>query len=173
MAAQAGGAWALTILYEHLAPLVVGYLRLQGATEPEDLTSEAFLGAFRNIGAFEGDEHSLRSWLLTIAHRRLLDERRKSGRRPSMVEFDVDAHVDTRGDVEREAMVHLESAQIHRMLAVLPPQQRNVLLLRVVGDLSIAEVSALLGKQPGAIKQLQRRGLKTLKARFDQRGVAR
>ena len=59
-----------------------GYFRLQGAREPEDLVSEVFLGAFRSLDSFTGSEAQFRSWLFTIAHRRLTDERRRWARRP-------------------------------------------------------------------------------------------
>jgi RNA polymerase sigma factor (sigma-70 family) len=81
-AAQADAAWAYERLYRMLSPSVCGYLRVQGAADPEDLTSEVFLGAFRRIGSFAGDEGQSRSWVFTIAHRRLTDERRARGCRP-------------------------------------------------------------------------------------------
>ncbi len=78
----AGTLRALEDLFTTLAPIVAGYLRLQGSAEPDDLTSDVFLGAFRNLDTFRGDEAGFRSWLFTIAHRRLLDERRRLRRRP-------------------------------------------------------------------------------------------
>ena len=72
-AAQANAGWAFRRLFDDLARPVVGYLRLQGAPDPDDLANEAFLGAFSNIDRFEGDEEAFRSWVFTIAHRRLVD----------------------------------------------------------------------------------------------------
>ncbi len=82
-AAQADSPWAYEQLYRALSPSICGYLRLQGVGDPEDLTSEVFLGAFRGIKAFRGDEAQFRSWVFTIAHRRLTDDRRSpvAGRR--------------------------------------------------------------------------------------------
>ncbi len=165
-AAQVGAAWALTRLYEGLSPLILGYLRLQGAVEPEDLTSEVFIGAFRNLASFDGDEHAFRSWLLTIAHRRLLDERRRLGRQPMTVDLDTAPPVHA-GDVEQEALANLNDGRVEKMLSVLSAEQRTVLLLRIVGELSIAEVSQAMGKRQGAVKQLQRRGLNVLRQRFE------
>src|SRR5262245_57193259 len=82
IAAQDGAPWALERVFTTLAPVVTGYLRLQGSAEPEDLTSEVFLAVLRNLHGFQGDEPGFRSWVFTIAHRRLLDERRRQGRRP-------------------------------------------------------------------------------------------
>ena len=82
-AARTGSPRAHERIFRALAPVVHGYLRLQGATEPEDLTSEVFLAVLRNLGSFDGDEPGFRSWVFTIAHRRLLDERRRAVRRPA------------------------------------------------------------------------------------------
>ena len=84
-AARAHEAWALERLYTTLAPAVAGFLRLQSAAEPDDLTSEVFVGVLRNLSTFRGDEGHFRSWVFTIAYRRLTDERRASagGRRCS------------------------------------------------------------------------------------------
>ena len=82
-AARTGSPSAFTRIFTALAPVVEGYLRLQGASEPEDLTIEVFLAVLRNLDSFEGDEAGFRSWVFTIAHRRLLDERRRGYRRPA------------------------------------------------------------------------------------------
>jgi len=71
-------------LYRQLAPAVLGYVRSQGAAEPEDLLGEIFLQVVRDIGRFRGDEAALRRWVFTIAHHRLIDARRRSQRRPAM-----------------------------------------------------------------------------------------
>lgn len=171
LAAQAGAGWAFTHLYEQLAPLVAGYLRMQGAVEPDDLTSEVFLGAFRNLGAFSGDDAALRSWVLTIAHRRLLDERRRLVRRPTPAELDPERDTAPAGDVEREALAELDTERIRELLKVLSPDQRAVLLMRIVADMSQEQVAAALGKRVGAVKQLQRRGLDTLRRHLERKGV--
>jgi RNA polymerase sigma-70 factor (ECF subfamily) len=62
-AARAGGEWAWTLIYRDLAPTVLGYLRAEGAHEPEDLLCEVFLHVVRGINTFEGDEDGFRSWV--------------------------------------------------------------------------------------------------------------
>ena len=104
-AAQSGAPWALERLYKAMAPPVVGYLRIQGAGDPEDLTNEVFLGVLTRIASFSGDEDRFRSWVFTIAHSRLVDERRRADRRPQLVGRDHDAHLDTPGgDAEEDAL---------------------------------------------------------------------
>lgn len=75
-AAQRDAGSAYERLYLDLAPAVHGFLRLHGAREPEDLTSEVFLGAFGRLASFSGGEEQFRSWVFTFAYRRLVDERR-------------------------------------------------------------------------------------------------
>ena len=171
VAAQQGAAWALTRLWEELSPLVAGYLRTQGARDPDDLTSETFIGVFRGIDRFEGDERAFRSWVLVIAHRRLLDERRKLGRRP---EDPVDGEVLTAlvgGDAEADGMDAVRQGAVAEALATLSDDQRTVLTLRIIGELTIEEIATIVGKRPGAVKALQRRGLVHLRKIFSEEGV--
>src|SRR5690349_13017403 len=86
--AKLGDAAAWNELYRALAPAVAGYLALRGARDADDLTSETFVAVFRNIAAFSGSADKFRSWVFVIAHRRLLDERRASARRPESASLD-------------------------------------------------------------------------------------
>src|SRR5262245_66598345 len=85
--AQEGSPRACQWLYESLAGRVAGYLRLHGAREPEDLTSEVFLRVFDHLREFEGTEAGFRAWVFTIAHRLLIDDHRRAERRPRTVEL--------------------------------------------------------------------------------------
>jgi hypothetical protein len=114
-AAHVGAPWAFEHLYADLAPVVGGYLRVQGAAEPEDVTSEVFLAVFTGIGSFNGTETEFRFWVFTIAHRKLIDERRRLARRRWSPAGDL-AAFDQTGD--------------------LLADRRDVLVLRVVGDLT-------------------------------------
>ena len=168
-AAQAGGEWAFERLYRSLAPAVAGYLRVQGAAEPDDLTSEVFERAFSNIGGFTGGEAQFRSWVFTIAHHRLTDERRRAGRRPMRADGDVPERAS--GDVEEEALRRVATERVRVLCEGLAPDQRDVLLLRMLADQTIDDIAAALGKTPGAVKALQRRGLATLRRQMERQGV--
>ncbi|HUH08904.1 MAG TPA: sigma-70 family RNA polymerase sigma factor [Egibacteraceae bacterium] len=170
LAAQAGSGWAFERLWRETAPLVHAYARLQGCTEPEDLTSEVFLAAFRGLDRFSGSESQLRSWLLTIAHRRVIDERRRLARRGPAVSFDSTRHELPGGHVEADAMASLGSERAIEALDRLAPDQRAVLLLRILADLSIEQTAEVLGKRPGAVKALQRRGLIALRKHIETFG---
>src|SRR3954463_3211548 len=103
-AAQAGAAWAFETLYRNLSPVVTGYLRLHGAADPDDLASETFLGVFTGLAAFHGDEEALRSWVFTIAHRRLIDDWRRRSRRPELAPDPGDLTDHVGGDVEDDVL---------------------------------------------------------------------
>ncbi|MBN2624057.1 MAG: sigma-70 family RNA polymerase sigma factor [Acidimicrobiales bacterium] len=170
-AAQTGAPWALERIFTALAPVVEGYLRVQGAAEPEDLTSEVFLAVLRNLGSFDGDEPGFRSWVFTIAHRRLLDARRRAMRRPRSAPLDDLADMPMLDDVEDLVDRRLAVERVRTLCEQLRPDQRDVLLLRLLGRLTVDEVAAALDKTPGSVKALQRRGLQGL-ARIVERESA-
>jgi RNA polymerase sigma factor (sigma-70 family) len=166
-AAQAGAAWAFEVLYRDLAPSVTGYLRLHRAVEPDDLASETFIGVFTGLSGFSGDEAALRAWVFTIAHRRLVDDWRRRSRRPQVSDDPGDLAELYGGDVEDDALVGVGTDTVHRLCAELPDDQRSVLLLRILADLTIEQVAQAMGRSVGATKALQRRGLRTLRARLE------
>ncbi len=167
-AAQAGAAWAFEVLYRDLSPVVTGYLRLHGAAEPDDLASETFLGVFTGLAGFSGDEDALRSWVFTIAHRRLIDDWRRRSRRPRVTDDAGDLTLLPGGDAEDDALLRVGTDDVHRMCAGLPDDQRSVLLLRVLADLTVEQVASVMGRSVGSVKALQRRGLRTLRDRLDE-----
>jgi RNA polymerase sigma factor (sigma-70 family) len=167
-AAQVDAGWAFERLYQDLAPAVFGYLRLQGAREPEDLTSEVFLGAFGRLGTFRGTEEQFRSWVFTIAYRRLVDERRRGKSRPCADPSAFEAQDQTGGDVESDALSRLGEQRVRQLCQTVSPAQREVLLLRLVAGMTLEQVAQMLGKSTGAIKGLQCRGLSTIRAGLER-----
>ena len=174
-AGRAGAHWALERLYQDLASTVLGYLRGQGAAEPEDLASDVFVGVVRGLPRFRGDERAFRSWVFSIAHRRLMDERRRLARRREEpvdpAEMTGSLAATSTGDAEAEAMARVEGYSVIQMMRALSHDQRAVLLLRVLADLSVEDVAGILGKSQGAIKALQRRALTALLRHMDREGV--
>lgn len=167
-AAQEGAEWAWTSLYHHLAPHVGGYFRVRRAPDPDDLVGEVFIQLARNIGKFDGDYQQFRSWVFVIAHNRLSNRRRGLGRKPVVPVGDA---------VERDGR-RVESAETHALAAIahdgilalidsLTPEQRDVIALRVVADLSLVETSRIMGKSVGSVKQLQRRALVQLRNQLE------
>ena len=172
-AARLGAEWAWTALYRDLAPSVRGYLRARGATEPDDLLGEVFLQLVRDLGRFEGDEREFRAWAFTVVHHRLLDDGRSRSRRPVQASSDeVLEAFGGIGDVEDEAMAGLTVARVRQLVGRLSPDQQDVLLLRLFGDLATEDVAAIVGKRPGAVKALMRRGLASLRREMSKEGVS-
>jgi RNA polymerase sigma-70 factor (ECF subfamily) len=167
-AAQAGAAWAFETLYRDLAPAVTGYLRLHGAVEPDDLASETFIGVFTGLAGFSGDEAGLRAWVFTIAHRRLLDDWRRRSRRPQLAP-ELPEPVDrVGGDVEDDVLGRIGTDEVMRLCGGLPADQRSVLLLRILADLTVEQVAGVMGKSVASVKALQRRGLRALRGDLEQ-----
>ncbi len=163
-AARSGAPWALERMYQALSPAVVGYLRIQGAPDPEDLTNEVFLGVLRRIGSFDGTEDEYRSWIFTIAHSRLVDERRRNDRRPPIAgDGPASWWEPAGGDAEHDALERLSSQRVQALCEGLVADQRDVLLLRLMAGLTIEAIAEALGKSEGAVKALQRRGLAHLR----------
>lgn len=161
--AKADEPWAYERLWTAYAPPVAAYLRLQGADDADGLTSETFLAAFRKLGTFAGAEAQLQAWLFTIAHRKLLDGARRARVRPQWGEDDGRLGERSGGDAEDDALRHLGEERVRDLCGRLLPAQRDVLLLRVLADLTVEAVAEVLGKTPGAVKALQRRGLAQLR----------
>lgn len=167
VAARAGAAWAFEVLYRDLAPVVTGYLRLHGAAEPDDLASETFIGVFTGLAGFSGDEDALRSWVFTIAHRRLVDDWRRRSRRPQVTDGTEDLRGLMGGDVEDDVMLRIGTDDVHRLCGGLPDDQRSVLLLRILADLTVEQVAQVMGRSVPSVKALQRRGLRTLRDQLE------
>lgn len=171
-AARANAGWAFKRLFDSFAPAVVGYVRSQGASDPDGMTNDVFFAAFRGLHRFEGDEVRFRSWLFTITHNRVIDDRRKQAREvPRTSRSPSEVVMPPGGNVEDEALALLADREIRLLLDHLTPDQRNVLLLRIIGDLTVAQVAQVLGKQLGAVKALQRRALGALARILESEGV--
>ena len=158
---------ALRALHDAVVRPVAAYLRTNGAVDAAGTTNEVMFRALTNLHRFEGDEDRFRAWVLTIAHHRLVDERRSRSRRPMEVgltgdEDRVVAPDDPVATVEASAATRA----VLDAIADLPESQRTVITLRWVGGLSLAEVADILGCQVGAVKALQHRGVEALRTRL-------
>jgi RNA polymerase sigma-70 factor, ECF subfamily len=167
-AARAGADWAWERLYESLAPAVLGYLRGRSAPDPEGLCGDVFCQLVRDIHWFQGDERSFRSWLFVIVHHRFIDDARRRNRRPeSLGSPEALDWITEPNEVEGEAMRRSRDDEIRALIEELTPAQRDVLLLRILGGLTIEEVAKAVGRRAGAVKALQRRGLEALRTKLE------
>lgn len=168
LAAQSGAQWACTNLWVDHAPAVTAFLRARGSLEPEDLTSEVFLVVFDKLDRFRGDEAAFRTFVFTIAYRRLTDELRRRSRRGRHEEWDDELDTRRSPSAEEQAMGNLADAAVRELLDGLPPDQRNVMLLRIVADLTVEQVAEILGKRAGAVKALQRRAIESMRKKLSE-----
>jgi RNA polymerase sigma factor (sigma-70 family) len=166
-AARAGCPLSFEQIYRHLAGQVASYLRWHRASDPDGLTNDVFVQVHRNLERFEGDDQSFRSWLFTIAHHRMIDDRRRTNRQPRVQrDLEVQDEVGV-GDVEEDAFAALATDEVRNLVAVLSREQRDVVLLRIVADLPVCDVAEMLGKREGAVKALQHRALASLRRHLD------
>ncbi len=171
--ARQGSGRALRRLYESLSPQVAGYLRVRGATDVDVATNEVFHRAFDRLDRFKGGESGFRSWVFTIAHNLLIDDHRKRIRRPNVVaSLDAARHESPGGDVEAEALANLAVGEVDQILQTLTPNQRDVLHLRLVGGLTLAQTAEVLDRPLGAVKSLQHRGVEALRKNLEKLRVS-
>jgi RNA polymerase sigma factor (sigma-70 family) len=174
VAAQAGGGWARARLYESVAPAVAGYVRAQGVPDPADVTSEVFVAVLTRLGSFRGGEEQFRSWVFTIAYRRVADEWRSRARdKADVVGPPSPGPPVAAPSAEDVALGRLGERRVTELLASLTPDQRHVVALRVIVDLSLEQVAELLGKPVGAVKALQHRALASLRRSVAGEAVSR
>jgi RNA polymerase sigma factor (sigma-70 family) len=171
-AARAGDEPAWRAIYAELAPPLLGYLRAKGATNPEDLLGEVMLQIVRDLPGFKGGKRDFKAWAFTIAHHRLLDERRHDARRPAEPTPGPELErLGPLGDTEDDALRGLSAERVANLLSQLSPDQQNVILLRVLGDLTCEQTAEVLGKTEGAVKALQHRGLQAIKNELQKERV--
>jgi RNA polymerase sigma factor (sigma-70 family) len=170
--ARSGDDWAWRALYAEFAPALLGYLRARRADHPDDLLGEVMLQIVRDLVGFDGNRSDFRAWAFTIAYHRLLDERRRATRKSAepMPPPELE-RVGPLGDTEEDALRNLSAERVGRILAKLSPDQQNVILLRVLGELSTEQVAEIVGKTPGAVKALQHRGFEAIRTDLENERV--
>ena len=171
-AAQTRAEWAISVLYREYHPALLRYLQAQDRGAGEDLAAEVWLAVTPRLDSFEGDESGFRAWLFTIARRRLIEHRRRLGRRRTDP-VSPDDLADRAGRHDPEStVVSAISAQeaIEQLVGELSPEQAEVVLLRVVAGLDAAEVGHIIDKSAGAVRVIQHRALRQLASAFSLPG---
>jgi RNA polymerase sigma-70 factor, ECF subfamily len=173
-AAQGGDEQAFAVLWRDLQPAVLRYLRVAAPVAAEDLAADTWVSVIRGLGRFRGDEQRFRAWVFTAARHRAIDWRRLAVRRP-VVSLPVDLlAAQPAPDDPVAAVLEAQSTRAAlALLAELPTDQAEVVALRVLGGLGVAEVAGIVGKRPGAVRVLAHRGLRRLAQRLEAAGLAR
>ena len=174
LAAQRGDAEAFRVLYRDLQPRLLRYLGTLVGADAEDVASETWLQVARDFQGFTGDADGFRGWVTTIARNRALDQlRRIRRRRPSVPVIPQRlaelGGVGLEGDVDDTAASAIEAVTTEaalRLIATLPPDQAEAVLLRAVVGLDAATAASVVGKRPGAVRSAAHRGLRTLAKRL-------
>lgn len=170
--AQQGSEDAFAVLWRDVNPALLRYLRVVAPEHAEDIAAEAWIQVIRGLPRFSGDEAAWRAWLFTNARRRMLDQARTYKRHPAQPLDDVlAAELPRSPDAEQIAMENLATESAIATLSLLPEQQAEVILLRVVAGLDTEAVAEMIGKTPGAVRVLAHRGLKKLQMLLSGAGV--
>jgi RNA polymerase sigma-70 factor (ECF subfamily) len=173
-------------LYRDIQPRLLRYLRALAGDDAEDVASETWLQVTRDIGSFTGDQDGFRGWVTTIARHRALDQARRRGRRPFTVPLpDSDlaglaglggragvAGLAGGDDTADGAIEAVTTEAALRLIATLPPDQAEAVLLRAVVGLDASTAGKVIGKRAGAIRSAAHRGLRTLATRLEAAGQA-
>ncbi|HEX5497144.1 MAG TPA: RNA polymerase sigma factor [Mycobacteriales bacterium] len=163
-AAQDGDADAFRILYREVQPGLLRYLRVLVGSDAEDVASEAWLQIVRDLGSFRGDADGFRGWAATIGRHRAVDLLRRRQRRPVTGPADQLAELPADSDTAGSALESLSTDAALAMIATLPQDQAEAVLLRVVMGLDAKAAARVLGKRPGAVRTAAHRGLRRLAA---------
>jgi RNA polymerase sigma-70 factor (ECF subfamily) len=162
--AQEGDSEAFRVLYRDIQPRLLRYLRALAGQDAEDLASETWLQVTRDLPAFAGSYDGFRGWVATIARHRALDHLRARTRKPPALAVPAEdlAAWPAADDTAARAIDAVATGHAVALIATLPPDQAEAVLLRAVLGLDAATAGQVLGKRPGAIRTAAHRGLKTL-----------
>ena len=166
-AARSGEGWAFTQLWVEYAPAVAAFLTARGAREPDDLTSEVFLAVFERIPQFSGDTVAFRSFVFSIAYRRLVDELRQRSRRGEHDEWTPED--DPRREPSAEALAErsLGDSAALRLLDELPERERSIVIMRFYDNMSQPDIAEAVGVSQSYLSRILRRVLAELRERAE------
>ncbi len=171
-AARSGDDAAMAVVFRSLHPALLQYVRVRAPyAAAEDLVAETWLAAAEKFGSFSGGVTDFRAWIFTIAHRRVIDHYRRGGRRPTpfVLEETPDPAVPDVADGVVDGMTSDQA--VDRLVAGLPPDQAEVLVLRVVAELGVDQAATIMGKSAGAIRVLQHRAIRRLRSSLSASGA--
>ena len=167
--AQDGDREAFAQLYDAYVDSVFRYVLVRVADRAlaEDLTSETFLRAMRRIDTFTWQGRDIAAWFVTIA-RNLVADHVKSARFRFEVTTadmrDADEQVDA---PDSKVLTRLRDERLVESIRGLRPEQAECITLRFIQGLSLAETARVLGRSEGAVKQLQLRATRALRAALE------
>lgn len=170
-AAQGGDEDAFRVLYRTIQPGLIRYLWVQVGGAAEDVASETWLQVARDLRKFRGDAAGFRGWVATVARHRAVDHMRHQRRLPpadGMLEevAELPAADDTAGS----ALDAMSTRDALALIARLPRDQAEAVLLRAVMGLDAKTAAKVVGKRAGAVRTAAYRGLRGLAAYLEETG---
>lgn len=171
MAAQAGDEAAFARLFRDIQPTLLRYLYVIDRDAADDVASETWLQAIAGLRRFRGGEQGFRAWLFTIARHRAIDWGRSRARRPTIPLACLDAEEPVAPDAAEEVLRRFSAQAVLALISTLPPDQAEIIMLRVVAGLDAHAVGCIVGKSPGAVRVAAHRGLRRLATEVDRAGV--
>jgi RNA polymerase sigma-70 factor (ECF subfamily) len=185
--ARDGDEAAFGVLYREVHPMLLGYLRALVGDDADDVASQTWHDVVRDLPGFRGDGHGYRGWAAAVARRRALDHPRRTGFGPRTDAPDESATEppavqDPAGvplggalnaplDVTVDAPLGGPAAPAALdLIAGLPQDQAEAVLLRVVLGLNAPMTAKVLGKRQAAVRTAAHLGLQHLAARLGDFG---
>jgi RNA polymerase sigma factor (sigma-70 family) len=159
----------LAVAYRELSAMVLGYLRSSGADDPEAVTQDVFLALYPRLDSIRGGAAGLRTLVFSIAHARVVDQHRRRARTPAHYSYDPVRDPRTSPSAEEETVGRERGAEVGQLMEGLAEDQREVLSLRIIAELSLEQTAHIMNRSVGAIKQLQLRALANLRKQLKER----
>ena len=159
---------AFTQVYRAVQPGLLRYLMVLVGPDGEDVASETWAQVCRDFSGFQGDGDGFRAWTATIGRHRAMDHLRARARRPvAVTTLDELMALPARDDTAGLALESLSTAAALRLIAELPRDQAEAVMLRAVVGLDAETAGRVLGKRAGTVRTAAYRGLRTLSRRLD------
>ena len=170
--ARCGGRDGVAVLWRALNPALERYLGALVGQAAQDVASETWLQAGRDLHAFRGDGAGFRVWLFRIGRNRAIDELRRERRRHEVLQAEPGEYADFAPDAAAMAEERFGTRRAMALLARLPREQAEAVLLRSVFGLDAKTCGRILGKRPGAVRIAAMRGLRGLADLLEAAGPA-
>jgi RNA polymerase sigma-70 factor (ECF subfamily) len=166
--AQRGDEEGFREVYRTVHPGLLRYLRVLVGDEAEDVASEAWLQIARDLAKFSGTADGFRGWCATIARNRAMDLVRRRKARPVAADEPIEIleHLTSPDDTADAAIALVDGDAALALIATLPPDQAEAVMLRVIVGLDAEAAAEILGKRAGAVRTAAHRGLKNLAKRL-------
>jgi RNA polymerase sigma-70 factor (ECF subfamily) len=168
--AATGDAQAFAVLWRETQPMLLRYLRLIARGDAEDIAQQTWLRVIEGLAGFTGTEPGFRRWVVTIARNTHVDQVRRAVRHPEELAADpflVGPVEPAAADVADVVTERYSTVWALRLIATLPPAQAEMVALRVIAGLDVADVAEIVGRSPGAVRVAVHRGLARLRELLD------